>query len=261
MGRTSDNWRSEKKFCASTGNQTLASRYPNEYHTTRLLMTLDRCHISIFRQRQISKPKRRLDLSVSRKTPLFSLSSFMFFWFFFMFTFLIARETPQKTTECIAKLFSMQICVSLSFHWKGNSGGFRGRRGFSFPSSFSKYLPHRILINFNLEVNDPPPLVAKILLISCSFWENLAKSYVGAPPRGEILDQPLGKEVHYLLLLLCRLLSWILWRWIFFSSLWRRIPPHRRLVQSVRWGTTTVWVLAIQQGTNMALQRKYHRAK
>ena len=29
-----------------------------------------------------------------------------------------------------------------------------------------------------------PPLGAQILSISCSFWENLAKSYVGAPPWG-----------------------------------------------------------------------------
>ena len=29
-----------------------------------------------------------------------------------------------------------------------------------------------------------PPLGVQILSISCSFWENLAKSYVGAPPRG-----------------------------------------------------------------------------
>ena len=43
-----------------------------------------------------------------------------------------------------------------------------------------------------------PPLGAQILSISCSFWENLAKSYVGAPPLGswrpllgEILDPPL----------------------------------------------------------------------
>ena len=28
-----------------------------------------------------------------------------------------------------------------------------------------------------------PPLRAKIFLISCSFSQNLAKSYVGAPPR------------------------------------------------------------------------------
>ena len=46
----------------------------------------------------------------------------------------------------------------------------------------------------------PPPGV-QILSISCSFWEILAKSYVGAPPPGswrpllgEILDQPLNSE-------------------------------------------------------------------
>ena len=43
-----------------------------------------------------------------------------------------------------------------------------------------------------------PPLGVQILSISCSFWENLAKLYVGAPPPeswrpllGEILDPPL----------------------------------------------------------------------
>ena len=41
------------------------------------------------------------------------------------------------------------------------------------------------------------PLGVQILSISCSFWEILAKSYVGAPPRGvgappqKILDPPL----------------------------------------------------------------------
>ena len=43
----------------------------------------------------------------------------------------------------------------------------------------------------------PPPLGTQILSISCSFQENLAKLYVGAPPGklvpspGEILDLPL----------------------------------------------------------------------
>ena len=64
------------------------------------------------------------------------------------------------------------------------------------------------LILLRLDVNKPvadlrrgregrPPWV-QILSISCSFWENLAKSYVGAPPPGswcpllgEILDPPL----------------------------------------------------------------------
>ena len=31
----------------------------------------------------------------------------------------------------------------------------------------------------------------QFLLISCSFWEILAKSFVGAPLPGEILDPPL----------------------------------------------------------------------
>ena len=43
----------------------------------------------------------------------------------------------------------------------------------------------------------PPPLGAEFSLISCSFWEILIKSYLGAPPErwrpllGEILDPPL----------------------------------------------------------------------
>ena len=46
-------------------------------------------------------------------------------------------------------------------------------------------------------------LGVQILSISCSFWENLAKSYVGAPPGswrpllGEILDPPLNVKHMY----------------------------------------------------------------
>ena len=40
-------------------------------------------------------------------------------------------------------------------------------------------------------LNARPPLGAQILSISCSFWENLAKSYVGAPP-GELAPPPRG---------------------------------------------------------------------
>ena len=36
-----------------------------------------------------------------------------------------------------------------------------------------------------------PPLLVQILSISCSFWENLAKSYVGAPPE-ELAPPPRG---------------------------------------------------------------------
>ena len=36
-----------------------------------------------------------------------------------------------------------------------------------------------------------PPPGAQILSIACSFWENLAKSYVGAPP-GELAPPPRG---------------------------------------------------------------------
>ena len=49
-----------------------------------------------------------------------------------------------------------------------------------------------------------PPLGVQILSISCSFWENLAKSYVGAPLEswrpllGEILDPPLTR-MHFLI--------------------------------------------------------------
>ena len=37
----------------------------------------------------------------------------------------------------------------------------------------------------------PPPLGVQILSISCSFWENLAKLYVGSPP-GELAPPPRG---------------------------------------------------------------------
>ena len=37
----------------------------------------------------------------------------------------------------------------------------------------------------------PPPPGVQILSISCSFWEILAKSYVGAPP-GELAPPPRG---------------------------------------------------------------------
>ena len=39
----------------------------------------------------------------------------------------------------------------------------------------------------------PPPLGVQILSISCSFWENLAKSYVGALP-GELAPLPRGNS-------------------------------------------------------------------
>ena len=48
------------------------------------------------------------------------------------------------------------------------------------------------------------PRRVQILSFSCSFWENLAKSYVGAPLEswrphlGEILDPPLSLLVHML---------------------------------------------------------------
>ena len=38
---------------------------------------------------------------------------------------------------------------------------------------------------------DVHPLGVQILSISCSFWENLAKSYVGAPT-GELVSPPRG---------------------------------------------------------------------
>ena len=68
-------------------------------------------------------------------------------------------------------------------------------------------LKYFILINFNQLVNlifqkssggskggagTPPPV--QILSISCSFWEILAKSYVGAPP-GELVPPPLGNPL------------------------------------------------------------------
>ena len=38
------------------------------------------------------------------------------------------------------------------------------------------------------------PQVAQILSISCSFWENMAKSYVGVPP-GELAPPPRGNPL------------------------------------------------------------------
>ena len=38
----------------------------------------------------------------------------------------------------------------------------------------------------------PPPPGGQILSISCSFWEILAKSYVGAPPPEELAPPPRG---------------------------------------------------------------------
>ena len=38
----------------------------------------------------------------------------------------------------------------------------------------------------------PPPPGVQILSISCSFWEILAKLYVGAPPPGELAPPPRG---------------------------------------------------------------------
>ena len=52
------------------------------------------------------------------------------------------------------------------------------------------------------KILDAPPPGVQILSISCSFWENLAKSYVGASPEswrpllGEILDPPLNRYVN-----------------------------------------------------------------
>ena len=44
------------------------------------------------------------------------------------------------------------------------------------------------------KILDAPPLPGvQILSISCSFWKNLAKSYVGAPP-GELAPPPRGNH-------------------------------------------------------------------
>ena len=59
-------------------------------------------------------------------------------------------------------------------------------------------LPHGLQWRIYIVKFWTPPPGVQILSISCSFWENLAKSYVGAPPLkswrpllGEILDPPL----------------------------------------------------------------------
>ena len=55
----------------------------------------------------------------------------------------------------------------------------------------------RAVADLHSKILDAPPPGVQILSISCSFWENLAKSYVGAPLEswrpllGEILDPPL----------------------------------------------------------------------
>ena len=57
------------------------------------------------------------------------------------------------------------------------------------------------MAHLHSKILDAPP-GAQILSISCSFWENLAKSCVGAPLEGwrpllgEILDPPLGMSVE-----------------------------------------------------------------
>ena len=93
----------------------------------------------------------------------------------------------------------------------------------------------------------PPPGV-QILSISCSFWENLAKSYVGAPPLGswrpllgEILDPPLNSQGvestrtifslldHYILPFYC-LLFYIFSKFCF-PSVWRsNVNGHNWLI-------------------------------
>ena len=63
---------------------------------------------------------------------------------------------------------------------------------------------HMSVADLHSKILDTRPPPVQILSISCSFWENLAKSYVGAPPPppppppgswrpllGEILDPPL----------------------------------------------------------------------
>ena len=58
------------------------------------------------------------------------------------------------------------------------------------------------------KILDVRPLGAQILSISCSFWEFLAKSYVGAPP-GELVPPPLENpgSATALYTVLCRLLN------------------------------------------------------
>ena len=54
-----------------------------------------------------------------------------------------------------------------------------------------KYKPSTVADLHSKILDARPPLGAQILSISCSFWENLTKTYVGAPP-GELAPPPRG---------------------------------------------------------------------
>ena len=62
------------------------------------------------------------------------------------------------------------------------------------------YVIRQLITNYNTQFSggskggarDARSPGAQILSISCSFWENLAKSYVGAPPPGELAPPPRG---------------------------------------------------------------------
>ena len=58
---------------------------------------------------------------------------------------------------------------------------------------FSSHSEKLILAVADLRGCEGRPPGSQILSISCSFWENLAKSYVGAHP-GELVPPPRGKS-------------------------------------------------------------------
>ena len=99
---------------------------------------------------------------------------------------IVAFSTFEKSqitghTCSIETIVTIHLCsLTKTTHWKNSSSG--GSKGGAKDAR--------------------PPPGAQILSISCSFWENLAKSYVGAPPGswrpllGEILDPPLSSMCH-----------------------------------------------------------------
>ena len=98
--------------------------------------------------------------------------------------------------------------------------------------SFTNYIQtnSRTIISggFRGRAQRAPPLRPKIFSISCSFSQNLAKSYVGAPPR-RLAPPPTGNpgsapdNVHKSVIL-CKIL-WAL-SWYFVMYLLKHIKPY-----------------------------------
>ena len=58
-------------------------------------------------------------------------------------------------------------------------------------SEFCHLKCHTVFTVADLRLARGTPPGAQILSMSCSFWENLAKTYIGAPP-GELAPPPRG---------------------------------------------------------------------